>query len=208
MKKFLGIVFSLLMVCPFVVWDSLKLPEIELSKYYWSITLLINMHMELGDGDQNNNSFQYYTTLLSVMDQYAELDVIWYLKQSINADDTLSYTLDVLSQLLSKASLAMSTLERSMEILNQTKLDCDTSKELSDKNFSMALNDYNYVNMQKYLDLSSSYDRCSSDARINYNVYKKIRSRISYYNDILKRKYEYFQKNRYDIAEHYFSIKE
>lgn len=202
-KKLYALILSIITLCTFVQSDSLNIPEIELSEYYGSVTLLINMHLELWNWGQSSDSFEYYTKLLSVMDQYAHLDIIKYLTGSINISNSLSYTLDNLGNLLNKASAAKGTLERNMEMLLQTKLDCDGSKELSDKNYSLSLRDYNFVNMEKYLEQSLSYDRCSSEARIQYNAYKKIVEQIDYFYEILEKKNNYFNTNKYNIISNF-----
>ena len=104
-------------------------------------------------------------------------------------------------QLLSKSNTAINNLDKSMSNLEQVKSDCDKSKELSDKNYSLALNDYDAQGMEKYLEDSIEYEHCSSDARINYNAYKKLKNQLSYYHGVLKTKYNYFLEHKYDISQ-------
>ena len=63
----------------------------------------------------------------------------------------------------------------------------------------MALKDFDSVNMEKYLLNSIESEKCSVDARINYNAYSKMQTQIKYYYDILQKKYNYFYTYKYDI---------
>jgi hypothetical protein len=139
--------------------------------------------------------------LLREVSQYADFDVLSYIKSSIDVDHSLQYVLDRLFQLIGTTDTAVTSLDRNMSVLSQQKKDCDSSKTLSDKNYVLALKDYNSSNMEKYLSMSIEYEYCSSDARINYNAYNKVKEQLVYYRDILKMKYDYFLEHKYDIVQ-------
>lgn len=201
MKKILFILSSLLFLSPFVYSDFLNLSEIELVKYYGPTNLLIDIHLELWKWQQSNDKFSSHVSLLRELVQYADFDIVSYLSNSIDIDRSLQYVLDHLYQLLSKSNTAINNLDKSMSNLEQVKSDCDKSKELSDKNYSLALNDYDAQGMEKYLEDSIEYEHCSSDARINYNAYRKLKNQLSYYHGVLKTKYNYFLEHKYDISQ-------
>lgn len=209
-KKLLAIFVGLISFLPIsrVVWANISFSEIELWKYYWPITLLINTHLEIWNGidDNANLTFEYYTTLLSAMKQMTDFDVVAYLWKSIDIESSLMYVLDNYSKLLSKSQAVQNTLALQLERLVQTKEECNSSKDLSDKSFSLALKDYNPKEMERYLNLSLNYDRCSSESRIYYNVYKKILSQIEYFHGILEVRNTYFNENKYEILENYPNV--
>lgn len=201
MKKLLSIIASFILLCPLVSWDFLELSEIELVKYYWPINLIIDMHFEIGQWEKSNDNFSYYVNLLREISQYAEFDVVSYIKSSIDIEQSLQYVLDHLFQLIGRSDIALTNIDRNMFMLNQQKNECDSAKTLSDKNYVLALKDFNANDMEKYLSASIESEHCSSDARIHYNAYKKISEQISYYRDILKMKYDYFLEHKYDIVQ-------
>ena len=83
----------------------------------------------------------------------------------------------------------------------QNKSKCDSSKENMDKNFSLALKDFDAAKMEKYLWTSIENEKCSVEARILYNAYDKMGSQVKYYYNILQNKYDYFFGNKYDIVQ-------
>jgi len=201
MKKLLSIIASFILLCPFVWWDFLGLSEIELVKYYGPINLIIDMHFEIWQWEKTDDNFSYYVNLLREISQYADFDVVSYIRSSINIEQSLQYVLDHLFQLISSTDVALTNIDRNMFIFNQQKTECDSAKVLSDKNYVLALKDFNANDMEKYLSASIESEHCSSDARIHYNAYKKIAEQLSYYRDILKMKYDYFLEHKYDIVQ-------
>jgi hypothetical protein len=90
--------------------------------------------------------------------------------------------------------------------LKDKKTSCDSLKEISDKNFSLALKDLDSKSMEISLNRSIENQKCSSDARIYYNVQDKILKEIEFYYEILDYKYNYFYGNRFDIIKNYPNI--
>lgn len=199
MKKIFVLIVSFLLLTPIVMSDSLSLSEIELVKYYWPVSLIIDMHVELWEWDQSNWEFLYYTNLLTEMSKYAELDIVDYLKTSINLEESLNYTLNNLHALIVRWSSAVDMLDQKMNVLAQTKSNCDESKVLSDKSYSLSLKDFKANDMEQYLQQSLEFDKCASESRIYYNAYNKIIEQLQYYYEILQMKYSYFLENKYDI---------
>lgn len=201
MKKLLSIIAWFILFCPFVWWDFLDLSEIEMIKYYGPMNLIIDMHIEIWQWEKTNDNFLYYVNLLREISQYSDFDILSYIKSSIDTEHSLQYVLDHLFQLIGTTDMAITNLDRNMSILSQQKKDCDSSKALSDKDYVLALKDFNSSNMEKYLSMSIEYEHCSSDARINYNAYNKLKQQLAYYCDILKMKYDYFLEHKYDIVQ-------
>ena len=199
MKKIFVLIVSFLLFVPIVLSDSLNLSEVELIKYYGPVSLIIDMHVELWEWDQTQWEFLFYTNLLTEMNQYADLDIVNYLKSSINLEEALNYTLNNLHALIVKWSSAVDLLDQKMNVLAQTKISCDESKVLSDKSYSLSLKDFKAKDMEQYLQQSLEYDKCASESRIRYNAYNKIIEQLQYYYEILQMKYSYFLENKYDI---------
>ncbi len=199
MKKIFVLIVSFLLFVPMVMSDSLNLSEVELIKYYGPVSLIIDMHVELWEWDQTQWEFLFYTNLLTEMNQYADLDIVNYLKSSINLEEALNYTLNNLHALIVKWSSAVDLLDQKMNVLAQTKISCDESKVLSDKSYSLSLKDFKAKDMEQYLQQSLEYDKCASESRIRYNAYNKIIEQLQYYYEILQMKYSYFLENKYDI---------
>lgn len=201
MKKIWIFILSLIVLCPFVNAEFLNLSEIELVKYYGPINLIIDMHFEIWQGKKNDDQFSYYINLLRDVSQYSDFDIVSYLKTSIDIDSSLQYVLDHLFQLITKSNTAINALADNMSVFEQTKSECDEQKISSDKNYTLALKDLDAYDMEKYLSESIENDRCASEARINYNAYKKLQSQLVYYRDVLKMKYDYFLEHKYDIIQ-------
>lgn len=203
MKKLLSIIVWLILFCPFVWWDFLDFSEMELINYYWPLNLIIDMHIEIGQWEKNNDKFSYYVNLLRETSQYADFDIVSYIKSSIDVSRSLQYVLDHLFKLISETNTAITNIDNNMSILSQEKKECDDSKVSSDKNYVLSLNDFNANNMEKYLSMSLEYEHCSTEARIYYNAYNKLKLQLEKYRDVLKMKYDYFLEHKYDIVQNY-----
>lgn len=201
LKKVLIIFVWLLFSKTIVFSEFLNLSEVELIKYYWPVSLMIDIHLELWEWIQDDWEFELYTNLLSEMNMFAKLDIVKYLKTSINLEETLMYSLNNLHSLLVKWSSAIDSLNQKMNVLVQTKNNCDDLKKISDKNYSLSLKDFKSKDMELYLNQSLENDKCSSESRIYYNAYAKIIEQLTNYYDILEMKYSYFLENKYDIIE-------
>lgn len=179
--------------------------KIELSNYYGISSLLINLHLELGNVSGDEQIF-YGINLLNDMKYYVDLDIIPSLEYSFDLQYSLDQLLLNMSNLINHVNFAKTDLENNMVKLKQDKLDCDEKKEISDKNFTLALRDFDSQNMKKYLDDSLEYDWCAGESRIYYNVENKIYQQINFYYEILKNKYTYYSRNRDDIIFNYQNI--
>ena len=179
--------------------DSLE--DIELSTYYWVLSLHLNVHMELWMWVSNDEIISSYATLLQNMKFYADMDILKYLKWSINPQKSLDRILNKMYNLLNTSNNFMVYLDSKKLSFVQAKDSCDATKSLVDKNFALALKDADWLNMEKYLSVSIDSEKCSVESRINYNAYDKINSQVRYYYNILAKKYDYFFSNKYDIIQ-------
>jgi hypothetical protein len=122
----------------------------------------------------------------------------------------LQYSLDKilldLSDILDDALFVKTELENKMLNLKQEKLMCDENKEISDKNFNLALKDADSKNMKVYLDKSLEYENCAGESRIYYNVQDRVLQQVDFYYEVLKNKHLYFSNNRDDIIFNYSQI--
>ena len=179
--------------------------KIEISSYYGVSSLLINLHLEIGKMSDDEQVF-YGVELLNELKYYADLDVITSLAYTFDLQYSLDKILLDLSNMLDDTVLAKRELENNMLKLKQDKFMCDENKEISDKNFTLALKDFDSKNMKIYLDESLDYDSCAGESRIYYNVQNKILQQVDFYYEILKTKYSYFSSNRDDIIFNYPKI--
>ncbi|MBO4516128.1 hypothetical protein J5751_01510 [bacterium] len=139
--------------------------------------------------------------MLQNMKYYADIDVIQYLKKSINPEASLNNFLSKTQNVLNNANSFIIYLENKKKDQVQSKTKCDDIKETVDKNFSLALKDFDAAKMEKYLFTSIENEKCSVEARITYNAYDKMESQVKYYYNILQNKYDYFFGNKYDIVQ-------
>ena len=206
MKKFLYLIIVMIVVVfcsqSFAVSqtnDSLE--NIELSKYYWVVPLHLNVHMEIWMWETDDEVISSYTVLLKDMKFYADIDVLKYLNKSIYPQTSLEKILNKMANLLNTAGTFITYIDNQKTFLVQRKDSCDNKKSITDKNFSLALKDLDWVNMERNLISSIDSENCSVEARITYNAYDKMRSQVKYYYDILAKKYDYFYSNKYEILQ-------
>lgn len=175
--------------------------DMELLKYYWVVPLLLNVHKEIWMWEAWDETIASYSSLVQNMKYYADVDVVSYLKQSINPESSMDNYLRKTWTLLNNANSFLVYLDNNKQNLVQDKENCDTSKAVSDKNFGLALKDFDSANMEKNLQISLEKEKCSVESRILYNAYDKMWSQIAYYYNILQNKYDYFYSNKYDIVQ-------
>lgn len=206
MKKFLYLIIVMIVVVfcsqSFAVSESNdSLENIELSKYYWVVPLHLNVHMEIWMWETDDEVISSYTVLLKDMKFYADIDVLKYLNKSIYPQTSLEKILNKMANLLNTAGTFITYIDNQKTFLVQRKDSCDNKKSITDKNFSLALKDLDWVNMERNLISSIESENCSVEARITYNAYDKMRSQVKYYYDILAKKYDYFYSNKYEILQ-------
>ena len=178
-----------------------SLTDMELLKYYGVVSLLLSVHREIWMGQSDDEIMNSYSTLLQNMKHYTDMDVLQYLKRTIYPQSALDSFLDKSETLLSAANVLVSHFDSNKNELVQQKNKCDDAKQTSDKWFSLALKDFDSINMEKYLKISLENEKCSVEARINYNAYDRMQSQIAYYFNILRNKYDYFYTYKYDILD-------
>ena len=179
--------------------DSLE--NMELSKYYGTLPLHLSIHMEIWMWESNDEVISSFTVLLKDMKFYADIDILKYLNKSITPQTSLEKILSKIANLLNTSSTFMSYVDNQKTLFVQRKDGCDNKKSITDKNFSLALKDFDWVNMEKYLLSSIDSENCAVEARIMYNAYDKMKSQVKYYYDILAKKYDYFYSNKYEIIQ-------
>jgi hypothetical protein len=121
-------------------------------------------------------------------------------------EKTLDSALFDISEILDKSLSAKVELEKNLILLEQERLACDENKEVTDKNFSLALKDLDSNGMELNLNKSLDSAKCALDARIYYNAQDKILESLEFYYEVLEKKYSYFYGNRADIIAHYPEI--
>jgi hypothetical protein len=154
----------------------------------------------------NEDGIFYTVELLNQMNYYADMDVIEYLGHVFDVQKSLDNIIYEISDVLDTVVAVVTSLDNNLISLEQKRVDCDESKELSDKNFALALKDFDSKSMEINLNKSLEYEICAGDARIYYNAQSKILEQIEFYYEILEQKYTYFSSNRLDIIENYPEI--
>lgn len=177
--------------------DSLS--DMELFRYYWVTPLILGVHQEIWIWHTDDGVEYAYSSLAQNMKSYADIDVMSNLRKTIYPESSLDSFLDKSAMLLKTANSFLIYLDGLKKDLVQKKENCDKEKQSADKNFSLALKDFDSINMKRYLLISIEKEKCSVESRINYNVYSKMQSQIKYYYDILQKKHNYFYTYKYDI---------
>lgn len=178
-----------------------SLTDMELLKYYGVVSLLLSVHREIWMWSAEDQIMNSYSSLVQNIKYYADVDVIQYLKKSINVEASLNSFLSKTQNVLRNANAFIAYVDGVKSEQAQNKSKCDDMKESMDKNFSLALKDFDAAKMEKYLVMSIEDWKCSVDARIMYNAYDKMESQVKYYYNILQNKYEYFFSNKYEIIQ-------
>ena len=161
----------------------------------------IAFNMEIWMWESNDEVISSCAVLLKDMKFYADNDILKYLKKSVYPQNSLDKILNKMANLLNTSNIFMAYVDSQKTSLVQRKDSCDNKKSVTDKNFSLALKDFDWVNMEKYLLSSIDSENCAVEARIMYNAYDKMKSQVKYYYDILAKKYDYFYSNKYDIIQ-------
>lgn len=207
MKKFFHLfILSFLIVSwfqGFALSESVDdaLENMELSKYYWVLPLHLSVHLELWMWESSDEIISSYAVLLKDMKFYADIDILKYLNKSIYPQSSLEKILNKMSNLLNTAWTFMVYIDNQKMSLVQRKDSCDNKKSITDKNFSLALKDFDWVNMEKYLLSSIDSENCSVESRIMYNAYDKMWFQVKNYYNVLSKKYDYFYGNKYEIIQ-------
>ena len=85
--------------------------DMELLKYYGVVPLLLNIHMEIWMWESDNQVMNSYSSLLQNMKYYADVDVIQYLKKSINPESSLNNILNKIWNVLNTANAFLTYLD-------------------------------------------------------------------------------------------------
>jgi len=183
-----------------------EVEKIEINDYYWSLSLLVDLHLEIARWESSDNPIFFAVELISELKYYSNMDIIDYLWHSFDIQKTLDNLLSDISILLTQSESAKHYIKNNLLLLKTNKTDCDWLKEISDKNFSISLKELDIKNMDINLNKSLEYAKCSSDNRINYNAQDKILWELDFYYTILQHKYDYFSRQRSAIIENYPQI--
>jgi len=209
MKKLLVLIITILlsMFGLFTFAEETNITEeIEVTEYYGYLSLIVNVHTEIGRGEPDDKSIFFVIWLLNEMKTYADLDIIEYLWYTFDIWKSLDSLLFNIDDILNQTSIAIAGIENMLFSLEQRKIECDWLKEITDKNFSLALKDFDSKSMEINLNKSIEHQKCASDSRIYYNVNMKILEDLDFYFEILKNKYNYFYSNKFNIIENYPNI--
>lgn len=207
MKKIIYYFITSIVFVPWFFWityaqdiDS-SVADMEFFNYYGVVPLLLGVHKEIWMWHAEDEVMNSYSSLLQNMKYYADADVIQYLKKAINPESSLNNFLIKTQNILNSANVFLIYVDNVKKDQVQNKSKCDANKETVDKNFSLALKDFDAVKMEKYLSTSIENEKCSVEARITYNAYDKMGSQVKYYYNVLQNKYDYFFSNKYDIVQ-------
>lgn len=184
-------------VCSQNVNNSLS--DLELNRFYGVTPSLLSIHHEIWAWYAEDQTIVSSVNLLQSMKYYADIDILAYLKTVIYPQSSLENFLNRMGEVMDLSVSFLSYLDDQKQKFVQDKSKCDDAKLTSDKNFALAIKDMSSANIEKYLNLSISNEKCSVEDRIMYNAYEKLQVQIKYYYDILKKKYNYFYGYKYDV---------
>ena len=180
--------------------------KIEINDYYWYLSLLVDLHSEIGRWEVSDKQMFFAVGLINDLKYYSNLDIIEYLWHSFDVQRTLDFLLWNIFEVLTQSEFTMHYINNNLMLLKAKKTDCDSLKDISDKNFVLALKDLDIQNMEINLNRSLDYANCSSYNRINYNAQDKILWELDFYRTVLKHKYDYFYRQKSAIIENYPQI--
>ncbi len=180
--------------------------KIEINDYYWYLSLLVDLHSEIGRWEVSDKQMFFAVGLINDLKYYSNLDIIEYLWHSFDVQRTLDFLLWNIFEVLTQSEFTMHYINNNLMLLKAKKTDCDSLKDISDKNFVLALKDLDIQNMEINLNKSLDYANCSSYNRINYNAQDKILWELDFYRTVLKHKYDYFYRQKSAIIENYPQI--
>ncbi len=208
-KLYIIITIVLYLVSSFFVFAQENIQEtkkVEATEYYGYLSLIVDVHLEIGRWEADDKSIFFVVWLLNDMKHYADMDIIEYLWYSFDIRKTLDSLLNDINDILNQSNASITYLKNNLLSLKTKKTECDSLKDVSDKNFYLALKDLDSKSMELNLIKSLDYDKCSSDSRIYYNVQDKMLEELNFYYKILDHKYNYFYWNRFSIIENYPKI--
>ena len=182
-------------------WIDNSLVDMELSKYYGIVSLLLNVHKEVWMWHSDDEIIESYSSLMQNIKYYADIDVLKYLSKTVYPEASMNNFLNKTQSILNTSNVFLLHLENKKNSLVQKKNNCDNAKDLSDKSFTLAVKDSDSAKIEKYLMSSIENEYCSVESRITYNAYDKMQAQIKYYFDILQKKYDYFYRNKYEIID-------
>lgn len=207
MKKIICFFVILVISVPCFFWVTYSqsiddsVTDMEFFKYYGIVPLLLWVHREIWMWNAEDQVMNSYSSLLQNMKYYADVDVMKYLKKSINPETSLNNFLTKTWNLLNNANAFILYIDNEKKEFVQDKSRCDNVKETVDKSFTLALKDFDASKMERYLLSSIENEQCAVESRIMYNAYDKMASQVKYYYNILQNKYDYFFGNKYDIVQ-------
>lgn len=169
--------------------------QIVVTEYYGYLSLIIDAHLEIGRWEIDDKSMFFAVWVLNEIKHYADLDIIEYLWYSFDMTKTFDSLLYDIKNVLDRTDISIDYIKKSLLSFKDKKSSCDSLKEITDKNFSLALSDLDTINMQVNLRKSLENDKCASDSRIYYNAQSKILEELKFYYKILDHKYNYFYGN-------------
>jgi hypothetical protein len=73
---------------------------------------------------------------------YADIDILKYLKKSVYPQNSLDKILNKMANLLNTSNIFMAYIDSKKTSFVQRKDSCDNKKSVTDKNFSLALKDF------------------------------------------------------------------
>ena len=122
--------------------------KIEINDYYWYLSLLVDLHSEIGRWEVSDKQMFFAVGLINDLKYYSNLDIIEYLWHSFDVQRTLDFLLWNIFEVLTQSEFTMHYINNNLMLLKAKKTDCDSLKDISDKNFVLALKDLDIQNME------------------------------------------------------------
>lgn len=126
-------------------------------------------------------------------------DIIEILKNTNNKTSYLDNHLQKMDITLNKSDFIIMILDQDISTLTQEMQECLAGKTMSDKEYFDSITYYDQQGMIESLKKSTAYNTCIAQTRLAINAKTAVVSRLKFYNDLLKTKYNFLSNNEANI---------
>jgi len=167
---------------------------------------VIKLHLNIAG--KNIEIANYEGESLSTIKRLEELtktDVITLLDLSTDKEQALNKYLADCYQELQVGGVISISIKQEMSLLQTDMQSCIVDKNLSDKAYFDAIDNYDQTTMKSSLTDSIKYENCSTENRIQYNAEVGIARKLVFYLGVLQKKYDVLSAKQ-DILAKNFTI--
>ena len=133
-------------------------------------------------------------------------DIIENLKNSSNKIGTFNIYLQNMETTISKGDFFIMMLDQDISNSTAQMNGCIGEKKISDQEYFNSINYYDQQSMIEALNKSTTYNACISQARLDINAKTAIVSKLKFYYDLLKTKYDFLSRNQEKILNNIYVL--